>query len=44
MFSSFNVVDQVADTPDKRKKGIFGAKGGDKEVIQNDFSFYYLSI
>ncbi|GJU93816.1 SH3 domain-containing protein [Tanacetum coccineum] len=27
------ILDKVADTPDKRKKGIFGAKGGDKESI-----------
>ncbi|KAJ0805325.1 putative SH3 domain-containing protein [Helianthus annuus] len=29
----FGILDKVADTPDKRKKGIFGAKGGDKESI-----------
>ncbi|KAL8225600.1 hypothetical protein R6Q57_018157 [Mikania cordata] len=28
----FGILDKVADTPDKRKKGIFGAKGGDKEA------------
>ncbi|KAI7757212.1 hypothetical protein M8C21_016195 [Ambrosia artemisiifolia] len=29
----FGILDKVAETPDKRKKGIFGAKGGDKESI-----------
>lgn len=29
----FGILDKVADVPHKRKKGIFGAKGGDKESI-----------
>ncbi|KVH98642.1 Armadillo-type fold [Cynara cardunculus var. scolymus] len=32
----FGILDKVADTPDKRKKGIFGAKGGDKEIARRD--------
>jgi hypothetical protein len=27
----FGILDKVADGPQKRKKGVFGAKGGDKE-------------
>ncbi|KAI8571219.1 hypothetical protein RHMOL_Rhmol01G0101900 [Rhododendron molle] len=29
----FGLLDKVADEPQKRKKGIFGTKGGDKEMI-----------
>ncbi|RVX21274.1 hypothetical protein CK203_001996 [Vitis vinifera] len=29
----FGILDKVADAPQKRKKGVFGNKGGDKEVI-----------
>ncbi|KAG5564842.1 hypothetical protein RHGRI_000890 [Rhododendron griersonianum] len=30
----FGLLDKVADEPQKRKKGIFGTKGGDKEVLE----------
>lgn len=29
----FGILDKVADGPQKRKKGMFGTKGGDKELI-----------
>ncbi|KAG5564843.1 hypothetical protein RHGRI_000890 [Rhododendron griersonianum] len=29
----FGLLDKVADEPQKRKKGIFGTKGGDKEIV-----------
>lgn len=29
----FGILDKVADEPQKRKKGVFGTKGGDKEFI-----------
>ncbi|KAH0972250.1 hypothetical protein GBA52_024406 [Prunus armeniaca] len=29
----FGILDKVADGPQKRKKGVFGTKGGDKEFI-----------
>ena len=30
---------QVADVPNKRKKGVFGTKGGDKEVFFSTLGF-----
>nr|KAJ0226210.1 hypothetical protein LSAT_V11C100003760 [Lactuca sativa] len=40
----FGILDKVADTPDKRKKGIFGAKGGDKEsVIRSNLQYAAMS-
>ncbi|CAB4286457.1 unnamed protein product [Prunus armeniaca] len=29
----FGILDKVADGPQKRKKGVFGTKGGDKEIL-----------
>ncbi|RAL48180.1 hypothetical protein DM860_005604 [Cuscuta australis] len=40
----FGILDKVADTPHKRKKGIFGAKGGDKEsIIRSNLQYAALS-
>ncbi|XVE60921.1 hypothetical protein DITRI_Ditri05aG0165200 [Diplodiscus trichospermus] len=40
----FGILDKVADVPHKRKKGIFGAKGGDKEsIIQSNLQYAALS-
>lgn len=40
----FGILDKVADTPDKRKKGIFGAKGGDKEsIIRSNLQYAAIS-
>ncbi|KAI3513565.1 hypothetical protein L1887_20901 [Cichorium endivia] len=40
----FAILDKVADTPDKRKKGIFGAKGGDKEsIIRSNLQYAAMS-
>lgn len=44
--SSLDFNFQVGDTSQKRKKGILGAKGGDKEVkiIALNYSFFYPDI
>ncbi|KAL7191013.1 hypothetical protein ACSBR2_023147 [Camellia fascicularis] len=40
----FGILDKVADAPQKRKKAIFGAKGGDKEfIIQSNLQYAALS-
>lgn len=40
----FGILDKVADAPEKRKKGIFGAKGGDKEsIIRSNLQYAALS-
>ncbi|XP_052198815.1 uncharacterized protein LOC127805978 [Diospyros lotus] len=40
----FGILDKVADEPQKRKKGIFGAKGGDKEfIIRSNLQYAALS-
>ncbi|KAG6676302.1 hypothetical protein I3842_15G145100 [Carya illinoinensis] len=40
----FGILDKVADGPQKRKKGVFGAKGGDKEfVIRSNLQYAALS-
>ncbi|XP_022731492.1 uncharacterized protein LOC111286003 isoform X3 [Durio zibethinus] len=40
----FGILDKVADVPHKRKKGIFGAKGGDKEsIIRSNLQYAALS-
>ncbi|XP_020538742.1 uncharacterized protein LOC105643703 isoform X2 [Jatropha curcas] len=40
----FAILDKVADTPQKRKKGVFGAKGGDKEsIIRSNLQYAALS-
>lgn len=33
MFIDLCILSQVGDAGQKRKKGIFGTKGGDKEVL-----------
>ncbi|KAM3374782.1 hypothetical protein P3S68_013496 [Capsicum galapagoense] len=40
----FGILDKVADTPQKRKKGILGTKGGDKEsTIRSNLQYAALS-
>ncbi|KAK8501226.1 hypothetical protein V6N13_026927 [Hibiscus sabdariffa] len=40
----FGILDKVGDVPQKRKKGIFGAKGGDKEsIIRSNLQYGALS-
>ncbi|KAM1574895.1 hypothetical protein ACFX10_031375 [Malus domestica] len=40
----FGILDKVADGPQKRKKGVFGTKGGDKEfIIQSNLQYGALS-
>lgn len=40
----FGILDKVGDAPQKRKKGIFGAKGGDKEsIIRSNLQYAALS-
>ncbi|KAK3013948.1 hypothetical protein RJ639_009531, partial [Escallonia herrerae] len=40
----FIILDKVADAPQKRKKGVFGAKGGDKEyIIRSNLQYAALS-
>lgn len=40
----FGILDQVADGPQKRKKGMFGTKGGDKEfVLRSNLQYAALS-
>ncbi|XP_057486008.1 uncharacterized protein LOC130772290 [Actinidia eriantha] len=40
----FGLLDKVADEPQKRKKGIFGTKGGDKEfIIRSNLQYAALS-
>ncbi|CAI0553286.1 unnamed protein product [Linum tenue] len=40
----FGILDKVADTPKKRKKGVFGTKGGDKEsIIRSNLQYGALS-
>ncbi|XP_057981027.1 uncharacterized protein LOC131166454 isoform X2 [Malania oleifera] len=40
----FGILDKVADAPQKRKKGIFGNKGGDKEsIIRSNLQYAALS-
>ncbi|KAL1096928.1 hypothetical protein V6Z11_D05G000400 [Gossypium hirsutum] len=40
----FGILDKVGDVPQKRKKGIFGAKGGDKEsIIRSNLQYAALS-
>ncbi|GMP35434.1 hypothetical protein CsSME_00007861 [Camellia sinensis var. sinensis] len=40
----FGILEKVADAPQKRKKGMFGAKGGDKEfIIQSNLQYAALS-
>lgn len=40
----FGILDKVADGPQKRKKGIFGTKGGDKEfIIRSNLQYAALS-
>ncbi|KAK6944634.1 SH3 domain [Dillenia turbinata] len=40
----FGILDKVADVPQKRKKGIFGTKGGDKEsIIRSNLQYAALS-
>ncbi|CAI0628199.1 unnamed protein product [Linum tenue] len=40
----FGLLDKVADTPQKRKKGVFGTKGGDKEsIIRGNLQYGALS-
>ncbi|GAA0165131.1 scaffold/adaptor protein [Lithospermum erythrorhizon] len=40
----FGILDQVGDAPQKRKKGMFGTKGGDKEsIIRGNLQYASLS-
>ncbi|KAK9027706.1 hypothetical protein V6N11_067529 [Hibiscus sabdariffa] len=40
----FGILDKVSDVPQKQKKGIFGAKGGDKEfIIRSNLQYVALS-
>ncbi|XP_065880986.1 uncharacterized protein [Euphorbia lathyris] len=40
----FGILDKVGDAPQKRKKGVFGTKGGDKEsVIRSNLQYAALS-
>ncbi|MBA0690116.1 hypothetical protein Goari_007812, partial [Gossypium aridum] len=40
----FGILEKVGDVPQKRKKGIFGAKGGDKEsIIRSNLQYAALS-
>ncbi|XP_048329676.2 uncharacterized protein LOC107417568 [Ziziphus jujuba] len=40
----FEILDKVADAPQKRKKGVFGTKGGDKEfIIRSNLQYAALS-
>ncbi|CAN6580067.1 unnamed protein product [Malus baccata var. baccata] len=40
----FGILDKVADGPQKRKKGVFGTKGGDKEfIIRSNLQYGALS-
>lgn len=40
----FGILDQVGDAPQKRKKGMFGTKGGDKEsIIRSNLQYASLS-
>ncbi|KAJ0091226.1 hypothetical protein Patl1_14052 [Pistacia atlantica] len=40
----FSILDKVADVPQKRKKGMFGTKGGDKEsIIRSNLQYAALS-
>lgn len=40
----FGILDKVADVPNKRKKGIFGVKGGEKEsIIRSNLQYAALS-
>ncbi|KAM6548492.1 hypothetical protein CsatB_020168 [Cannabis sativa] len=40
----FGILDKVADAPHKRKKGVFGTKGGDKEfIIRSNLQYAALS-
>ncbi|WCJ34671.1 SH3 domain-containing protein [Euphorbia peplus] len=40
----FGILEKVGDAPQKRKKGVFGAKGGDKEsVIRSNLQYAALS-
>ncbi|XP_050374207.1 uncharacterized protein LOC126791775 isoform X2 [Argentina anserina] len=40
----FGILDKVADGPQKRKKGVFGTKGGDKEfIIRSNLQYAALS-
>lgn len=40
----FGILDKVADAPQKRKKGVFGTKGGDKEfIIRSNLQYAALS-
>ncbi|KAK0592803.1 hypothetical protein LWI29_025709 [Acer saccharum] len=40
----FGILDKVADVPQKRKKGMFGTKGGDKEsIIRGNLQYAALS-
>ncbi|GAV67567.1 SH3_1 domain-containing protein [Cephalotus follicularis] len=40
----FGILDKVADVPQKRKKGMFGTKGGDKEfIIRSNLQYAALS-
>ncbi|XP_034691220.1 uncharacterized protein LOC117918578 isoform X1 [Vitis riparia] len=40
----FGILDKVADAPQKRKKGVFGNKGGDKEsIIRSNLQYAALS-
>jgi hypothetical protein len=40
----FGILDKVADAPQKRKKGVFGTKGGDKEsIIRGNLQYAALS-
>ncbi|KAJ8753244.1 hypothetical protein K2173_017858 [Erythroxylum novogranatense] len=40
----FGILDKVADVPQKRKKGMFGTKGGDKEsIIRGNLQYVALS-
>ncbi|KAF3437259.1 hypothetical protein FNV43_RR20012 [Rhamnella rubrinervis] len=40
----FGILDKVADAPQKRRKGVFGTKGGDKEfIIRSNLQYAALS-
>nr|VDD31663.1 unnamed protein product [Brassica oleracea] len=40
----FGLLDKVADVPNKRKKGVFGTKGGDKEsIIRSNLQYTAMS-
>ncbi|XP_010533094.1 PREDICTED: uncharacterized protein LOC104808936 [Tarenaya hassleriana] len=40
----FGILDKVADVPQKRKKGVFGTKGGDKEsIIRSNLQYAAMS-